>query len=338
MTTVPAQPPASPRQIAPAPHLHAGHGAGTRRMMLDVLLALAPSVAVSVWVFHWYALVQLGVCVLSCLGAEILFEAMRGRRAPFEDGSAAVTGVILGLSLPWSAPWHIGCIGSFVAMGFGKAAFGGLGFNLFNPAMVGRAFVMLSFARELAATAYVSSDSGAGIVTQATPLSAIKALGERAGTTEFWPMFLGDVNGWLGAGSAVALLAGGIYLCARRTASWEIPAGTILAVLVTAGLLNFSGVTPITSLQHLLSGALLFGAFFIATDPVTSPVAPLGKLVFGAGVGTTVIVLRVFSSYPEGVMFSILLMNGLTPLINRLTIPQPLGGPATPRAGERGTR
>ena len=326
--------------VAPAPHL-SKTALTTRRMMIDVLVGLAPAIAMSILVFRWYAVVQVGLSVLSCLAFEAALTRMRGWRPTLGDGSAAVTGVILGLSLPWSAPWYVAVIGSIVAIGLGKVVFGGLGYNIFNPAMVGRAFVMLSFARALGASAYVRAGTALEVVTQATPLTvakkfasdlaAGKAIGEDLqvqldSARELWPLFVGQVNGSLGETSALALVVGGLYLCIRRSASWEIPAGVVVSSFVLAGLANWGGLTPLTALHHLVGGSLLFGAFFIATDPVTSPLTPRGKFFFGLGVGALVVVLRLFSGYPEGVMFAVLLMNAVTPLINRWTIPRPVGG------------
>ena len=185
--------PAPRLHVAPGPHLSAS-SLTTRRMMLDVLLGLLPVMAMALVVFHWYALLQVGICVVGCLAAESLFAGWRGRRASLGDLSAVVTGVILGLSLPWSAPWYVGLVASFVAIGLGKAVFGGLGQNIFNPAMVGRAFVMISFASVMGATSYVRSDAPLQILTQATPLTAAK---EAAGTDlpGLWLMFLGNTNG-----------------------------------------------------------------------------------------------------------------------------------------------
>jgi len=332
---------APPIHVAPAPHI-AEQAFTTRRMMADVVIGLVPVVAMAVAIFHWYAVVQVGLCILSCLAAEVLFTWMRRKPVSVTDGSAVVTGVILGLSLPWSAPWYIAVIGSTVAIGLGKAVFGGLGCNIFNPAMVGRAFIMLSFARELGASAYVVTQSRLDIVTQATPLTIAKkfAADLAAGKVvagdiqlqfesarQLWPLFLGQVNGSLGETSALAVLIGGTYLCLRRSASWEIPAGVVLSSFLLAGVGNWLGLTPFTALHHLVGGSLLFGAFFIATDPVTSPLTPKGKFLFGLGVGCLVILIRLFSGYPEGVMFAVLLMNAVVPLLNRWTIPRPVGGP-----------
>ena len=341
------QPEAGPAlQVAPSPHL-SELTFTTRRMMVDVLIGLAPAIAMAIIVFRWYAVVQVGLCVLSCVAAEALFTWMRGRPLSIGDGSAVVTGVILGLSLPWSAPWYVAVIGSTAAIGLGKAAFGGLGCNIFNPAMVGRAFVMLSFAKALGASAYTDAQVGLTVVTQATPLTIAKQFAadlaagkvgaadlpvQLGGARELWPLFVGQVNGSLGETSALAALIGGLYLCLRRSASWEIPAGMIASAFVCAGLANWAGLTPFTALHHLISGSLLFGAFFIATDPVSSPLTPRAKLYFGLCIGVLVMLIRVFSGYPEGVMFAVLLMNAAVPLLNRWTIPVPVGG-VGPKAG-----
>lgn len=299
--------------------------------MLDVLAGLAPVAGMALVVFRGYAALQIGLCVATCLVAESLFALWRGRRATLADLSAVVTGVILGLSLPWSAPWYVGVVASIVAIGLGKAVFGGLGQNIFNPAMVGRAFVMISFASVMGATSYVRPEADLEILTQATPLTAAK---EAAGSDlpGLWPMFLGNVNGSLGETSVLACLLGGLYLCWRRSASWEIPVSVLLGAALTAGLANLVNPgTPLTILQHLLGGSLVFGAIFIATDPVTSPLTLRGKLLFGAGVGVLVVLIRLLSNYPEGVVFAVLLMNAMVPLINRWMVPKPFGGPLPAR-------
>jgi H+/Na+-translocating ferredoxin:NAD+ oxidoreductase subunit D len=297
--------------------------------MMDVLIGLAPVVLSALYLFHWYAVKQIGLCVISCLAAEAGFTKLRGKDPNLNDFSAAVTGIILGLSLPGPAPWYIAVIASCVAMGFGKIIFGGVGMNLFNPAMVGRAFVMISFAGLMGASGYVNAHPSVDIVSQATPLTAFKQGGI---TTPLLALLLGTTNGSLGETSAIACLLGGIFLCVRRTASWEIPAGVVLAAWLIALLHNLTDMgSSWTAMHHMLGGALLFGAFFIATDPVTSPVTPKGKWIFGIGVGAIIMLLRLYSGYPEGVMFAVLLMNAVTPLINRWTIPEPFGG--IPKAG-----
>lgn len=309
-------------EVGHSPHLYNGSFT-SRRMMLDVLIALLPVVLMAVYIFQIYALFQLGICLGTCLAAEAVFTRMRGRSLPLLDGSAAVTGIILGLSLPATAPWYVGVIASVVAIGIGKSIFGGLGMNLFNPAMVGRAFVMIAFAGVMAASGYESALAGIDALTQATPLNAFKQMGV---TTPLKDLFFGLTNGSLGETSALACLIGGLYLCIRRTASWEIPAGLLAVVIIMGGIADMMGpVSDWTVIHHLFSGSLLFGAFFIATDPVTSPMTPKGKLIFGAGIGFFIMILRFFSGYPEGVMFAVLLMNALTPLLNRWTIPKVMG-------------
>lgn len=314
--------------VAPAPHV-LDAALTTRRMMLDVLIALVPPVVASLIVFRAYALAQIAVCVASCLAFEALFMAVRGKgiARTLLDGSAVVTGLIVALSLPGPAPWYVSFIGSGVAIGIGKVIFGGLGQNTFNPAMVGRAFVMIAFAGAMGASGYVVPRDLAwcDAVTTATPMAAAKG-GDAA--APLWALFLGNTNGSLGETSALACLLGGAYLCLRRTASWEIPAGAVSAVAVIAGIMQAcSPALPFGVLHHLLGGALLFGAFFIATDPVTSPLTPRGKLIYGVGIGALVMLFRTLSNYPEGVMFAVLIMNALTPLINRWAIPTPVGGP-----------
>jgi electron transport complex protein RnfD len=332
----PEPPKGPPLVVAPSPHVF-NTSLTTRGMMLDVLIGLVPVVGMSIYGFGWRAVLVMAVCTASALAAEELFTRMRGRKATLGDFSAAVTGVILALSLPATVPWWIAMIASVVAISIGKLTFGSLGQNLFNPAMVGRAFVMISFSKFLGAPAYRVAEAS-GILSQATPLTVAR---DAAGDLPaLMPMFLGTVNGSLGEVSALACLVGGLYLCIRRTASWEVPVSVLGAVAVLAGLTQaLAGPDAIAALpalrlsvlQHLTGGALMFGAFYIATDPVTNPITFKGKVIFGIGVGFFVWVLRSFSSYPEGLMFAVLLMNALVPLINRWTVPEPVGGPVPER-------
>jgi electron transport complex protein RnfD len=343
--TTPAGPAETPAlHVAPGPHLQ-NPSHTTRRMMVDVLIGLAPITVAAVIVYRQYAIWQMAVCVASCCLAEAIFSFMRHRKPTLGDCSAVVTGLILAFSLPWNSPLYVGVIGSFVAIGIGKALFGGVGMNLFNPAMVGRAFVMLAFGA-VAAPAYVKGleampwlqsigampqqyAAAADAVSSATPMTAYKLFesGEGGFITRLMPLLLGNTIGCLGETSAIACIVGGAYLLIRRTASWQIPAGALLAVVAIAGAMNIAQPgMPFGLMHQLFGGALLFGAFFIATDPVTSPLTPKGKFIFGLGVGGFVMCIRVLSNYPEGVMFAVLLMNALVPLINRWTVPKPLGG------------
>jgi Na+-translocating ferredoxin:NAD+ oxidoreductase subunit D len=333
-------------QIAPSPHL-ADRRFSTRGMMIEVIVALMPATAVAIWVFGWFAITNIGLCILACLAIEAGLNWLARKPQSVGDYSAVLTGLILGLSLPWSSPWYVGVVGSLAAIGLGKAVFGGLGCNIFNPAMVGRAFVMLSFARELGASAYVVASSQLTVVTEATPLSLAKqfaadlAAGRvTAGDAKlqieaaesYWALLVGQVNGSLGETSAIAVVLGGVYLLVRRVISWEIPVGILLVALTVVELSHLSNQTLLEPMRHLIAGSLLFGAFFIATDPVTSPVTRWGRFIYGLGIGFFVVVIRVFSSYPEGLMFAVLLMNAAVPLLNRWTIPRPLGGPV-PKKG-----
>jgi len=344
--------PAAVLHVAPSPHVFDASQT-TQKMMIDVLIALAPAVVMSVYIFKLYAVTQILICTASALIAEGLFTTLRGRKVTLRDCSAVVTGLILALSLPGTAPWYVGVIGSFVAIGLGKVVFGGLGQNIFNPAMVGRAFVMLAFAGAVGASGYVlKTDAPAETVaatqaatvkaaddaiTQATPLTRAKAAASKAVTGDpltpeeenlpsLGELAIGTVNGSLGEVSALACLLGGIFLLLRRTISWHIPVGMLASAGLIALLAQLGG-SSITVGYHMLGGALLFGAFFIATDLVSSPLTGKGKLIFGVGIGALVMLFRTLSNYPEGVMFAVLIMNGLVPLINNWTVPKPLGGP-----------
>ena len=341
--------------VAPSPHLGTS-GRSTRSMMYDVLIALVPAVVMSFVVFGAAAGKHIVLCVAACLATEAAFQAARRRKITLLDGSAVVTGLILALSLPWTAPWWIPVIGGLVAVGLGKMVFGGLGANIFNPAMVGRAFLMICFGLQLStppgqypphATRQVVSESGVHCRTEATPMTAWKLKSTDVGGGKMerarFPLgnlLLGNVNGSLGETSAVLLLIGGIYLCIRRTATWRIPVGVLMGAMVVAIAVECvhygAGTRPLfRPLHHLFGGALIFGAFFIATDPVSSPISARGRWAFGLGLGVLTMVIRLFSSYPEGVMFSVLIMNSITPLINRWTIPVPVGGkPPKPKPVE----
>ncbi len=308
--------------VAPSPHIREVK-ANTQKMMIDVLIALLPVVIVSVYLFRAYAVKQLFICLVSCLTAEFVFVWMRGRSLTLKDCSAGVTGIILALSLPGSAPWFVGVIASVVAMGIGKIIFGGLGMNIFNPAMVGRAFVMIAFAGLMGAGSYENMTGLVDAVSGATPLSELKFSNTPATIIH---LFWGYTNGSIGETSSAACLIGGLFLVLRKTASWQIPVSILLTVLVLAGITDLAGASSgVALVHHLFGGALMFGAFFIATDPVTSPLTSKGKWIFGVGTGVLIMIIRLFSGYPEGVMFAVLMMNAMTPLINRWTNPQPMG-------------
>lgn len=332
-----AEPPAGgpALHVAPGPHLR-DRPFTARRMMVDVIIALLPPTIAALVIFKQYAAVQIAVCVGGCCGAEALLSYIRWRRVTLGDWSAVVTGLILALSMPAVAPLFSGgvfaatpqivvsLIGACAAIGLGKFIFGGLGYNIFNPAMVGRAFVMLAFTSMMGAVSgYQADGTAVDVLSQATPMTAVKEDGVVTGLAA---LFWGNTNGSLGETSALACLAGGLFLCIRRTASWQIPLGMLAAAGIVTGTQNLLDPSADWTVLHgMLGGSMLFGAFFIATDPVTSPLGSRGKFIFGAGVGVLVVIIRNLSAYPEGVMFAVLLMNAVTPLINRWTVPRPFG-------------
>jgi len=324
-----------------APHI--SKPLSTRRVMLDVAIGLAPAVAAAGIYFRIYALLLIGVCVAWCVATEWFCNVIRKKPNSLGDYSAVVTGIILALALPPGLPLWAAAVGASVSIVIGKMVFGGLGANVFNPAMVGRAFLTASFGVLMTAwTVPATIDSTMPAVsqervvdtrTQATPLAwskvAIKQQAEAKtfSNRQFLSTVTGEVAGCLGETSVLAILAGGIYLLWRRTINIHIPLAVLSSALVFGGVAYL--VDPDTYVQpffHLTSGALLFGAFFIATDPVTAPLTRRGMWLFGIGVGTITMVIRVLGEYPEGLMYAVLLMNAVTPLIDRLCKRIPAGG------------
>lgn len=312
--------------VAPAPHL--SDTATTRRIMFEVVLALLPMLGVAVYLFRIDAIILTLVTTAGCLAAEAAANRLRGRsQASLTDGSAIVTGMILAFSLPPGLRPYQAFIGGVVAIGLAKMVFGGLGQNLFNPAMAGRAFLMVCF--PVALTTWVEPSTlkiiGVDAVTQATPLAAAKF--HATAPAALRDLFLGNVGGCVGETSALAALIGGLYLLIRRVADWRPAIGMLAGAMIFAAVAHYFVPNKCASpLYHLTSGALMFGAFFIATDYVGAPVTPRGRLIFGLGAGVLVMTIRVFGGYPEGVMYAILIMNALTPLIERWTLPTPFGG------------
>ncbi len=325
---------AAPQQAEPpefiitaAPHLSAT--ATTQRIMFEVVLAMLPLLAVAIWMFQLKAVVLTVVTIAGALFAEAVANWMRGRtQDSLKDGSAIVTGMILAFSLPPGLNPYMAFIGGAVAIGLAKAVFGGIGQNLFNPAMVGRAFLMICFPAAMGVwlepeTLHRIGDGLIDGVTMATPLAAWAEPAKYANDIPtIARLAVGSVGGCVGETSALAAILGGLYLVFRRVADWRQPVGVLGAVAVFA--LIATGVDGM--LYHLASGALMFGAFFIATDYVGAPLTGKGRLIFGVGVGVLVMVVRLYGAYPEGFMFAILIMNSITPLIERWTRSAPFGG------------
>ena len=301
------------------PHIHApGTTAGA---MWRVVVALIPALACSMWVFGLGAAVVTVISVLACMGTEyFITRFMLKRRPTLGDGSAALTGLLLAMNLPSNLPpWTI-VIGAVVAIGIGKMAFGGLGCNILNPALVGRVFLLLSFPVQMTSWPL----PGAGMeyldaATGATVLGAIKMGELSASDINVADLLVGNTGGSLGEVGALALIVGGLFLVLSKVITWHIP----VSVIASAALFSLSVGGDIA--VELLSGGLLLGAIFMATDYVTSPMTRSGMLIYGAGIGVITIIIRHWGAYPEGVSFAILLMNGCTPFINRLCRPKRFG-------------
>ncbi len=311
--------------VSAAPHLAAS--SSTPRIMFEVAAAMLPLFCVAVYMYRLSAVILTVVTVAGCLLAEAVANKIRGRSmSSLGDGSAIVTGLILSFSLPPSLNPYMAFIGGVVAILLAKAVFGGLGQNLFNPAMVGRAFLMICFPAAMVTWIAPAPllDSGVDATTMATPLYSAATNAE---LPAIWDLLIGKVGGCVGETSALAALLGGLWLVFRRIADWRPVVGVLAAAAAVATIAHLINADEYEGpLFHLTSGALMFGAFFIATDYVGAPVTPRGRLIFGAGVGVLVMVIRLFGAYPEGFMFAILIMNSLTPLIERWTMPTPFGG------------
>ncbi|NLC11128.1 MAG: RnfABCDGE type electron transport complex subunit D [Firmicutes bacterium] len=297
--------------VSSSPHLRSPDS--IRSIMIDVLIALFPVVLMSVLLFGYRALITIILSALAAMATEAL--ALR-RGNFFGDGSAAVTGLLLALTLPVAPPWWLVIIGAVSAIVVGKLVYGGTGCNIFNPALVGRAILVISWGSHMAGDVWLCPEPyafTADLVTSATPLAT--------GQAPLLDLFLGTVPGALGETSALAILIGAFWLFYKGHICWRIP-GSFIGVVFLLGLTQ-GGITA--GLWHVLAGGVMLGAFFMATDMVTSPYTPAGKVIYGAGCGLITMVIRLFGNYPEGVTFAILLMNALTPLIDNYTVPKKFG-------------
>ncbi len=309
--------------VSSSPHIRSEET--VQRIMLDVIIALLPAAVASVYFFGIGALMIMLVSIGAAVAAEAAIQKIRNKPVTINDGSAVITGLLLALTLPPSLPLWMAVAGAVVAIGIGKQVYGGLGCNPFNPALVGRAFLIVSFPVQM--TTWTSPLDGVtcatllGIkildgVTCATPLGLLKMEGVKTGYME---LFLGNVGGSLGETSALLLILGGAYLIYRGVIDWRIPVSYLGTVAVLTLVL---GHDP---MFHLLAGGLMLGAFFMATDMVTTPLTRLGRIIFGIGAGVLVVIIRLYGGYPEGVLFSILLMNIFTPIIDKFIQPRIYG-------------
>jgi Na+-translocating ferredoxin:NAD+ oxidoreductase subunit D len=313
--------------ISPAPHIHSGDSIS--KNMYAVLIALVPAYLVALYFFGVGALIVSVTAVLSCVIFEYLIQKFIFKaKTSIHDGSAILTGLLLAFNLPSNLPVWIIIIGALVAIGIGKMSFGGLGNNPFNPALVGRVFLLISFPVQMTTwpkpipfnTSYLDAE------TAATPLAMIKY---NFGTIpEKLDLLIGNMGGSIGEISAIALLLGGIYLLIKRVITWHIPISIILSTVVFTGIMYLINPSLYVSPDiHLLTGGLLLGAIFMATDYATSPMNTYAQLVYGIGIGLITVAIRLFGAYPEGVSFAILIMNGVTPLLNLYVKPKRFGAP-----------
>jgi electron transport complex protein RnfD len=314
--------------VASAPHIHGNFS--TTRLMGDVILALLPALAVSVYVYGWSVL---GIAALS-IGCCVLFEFLiqkflvKGKQT-ITNLSAVVTGLLLAMNLPAGIPLWIVAVGALVAIGVAKMPFGGLGKNPFNPAIVARVFLLIAYPEQMTLEkSFATVDATSG----ATPLGAVKESLSKGLGFEYdgWDMFSGNMAGSLGEVATLALLLGGIYLLLRRVITWHIPVSVLGTMAVFAASYGFAtfGTAELASsftLFHLLAGGAVLGAVFMATDYVTSPMTTKGMVIYGIGIGALTMIIRLWGAYPEGMSFAILIMNSVVPLINKYVKPRRFG-------------
>ena len=323
---------AGPRYlVSSSPHLHDGQSiAGIMKL---VIIALMPATLFSIYIFGLHALRVIVLAVASALIFEALSQRIMRRPVRIKDYSAALTGLLLALNLPATSPWWLVVVGSFFAIVVAKQIYGGLGYNPFNPALVGRVVLLISFPVQMTARWVSPSRWGMDAVTTATPLGRIRESLLSQGhidlnltQQEWFDLLLGNRAGCLGEVSVVLLLAGGIFLIAKRIISWHTPFTFIGTVWILTGIFHLVDPSRYADPSfHIITGGLFIGAFFMATDYVTSPITGKGMLIFGAGCGLITVVIRLFGAYPEGVSFAILFMNAVTPLIDRYVKPKVFG-------------
>ena len=304
--------------VSSSPHVRCS--VNTQNLMLDVVIAMLPAAAFGVYNFGFHALLVLLVTSAVCVASEYVYEKLMHKPITIADGSALVTGMILALNMPPQIPVWVPALGGIFAIIVVKQLYGGLGQNFMNPALAGRCFLMISFAGKM--TDFAVSDSFRGVVdtvSGATPLAAMRA----GQSVDLASMFIGRIPGTIGEVSTIALLIGGIYLLVRKVISWRIPVIYIGTVAVFVFI--FGGFDVNYVLCQVCGGGLIFGAFFMATDYVTSPITPMGQIVFGVVLGLLTGIFRLWGASPEGVSYAIILSNLFVPMIERVTLPKAFG-------------
>ncbi len=288
-------------------------------IMKQVIIACLPAIIVSIVFFKIKAFLLIITCVASSILSEEIILKIRKKQSQIKDCSAAVTGILLALILPPSTSIGVAITGSIFAIVVVKQLFGGLGKNIFNPALAARAFLMAAF--PVALTSWTEPTT-LQAVTKATPLAMWKFHNVTANLKD---LFLGNISGSLGETSALAIIIGGIYMLYKQIADWKAPVGMLTSITIFSGIMYLINHDNGSIAFHLFSGGIMLGMFFMITDPVTTPITKSGRFIFGAGVGIMVMIIRFWGGLPEGVMYSILFFNSLTPLINKLTKPKSLG-------------
>lgn len=306
--------------VSPSPHLHTK--TSTKSLMRDVVIALMPAVIVSVLFYGWSSLLVMSVSIASCLLIEMFITRFLLKKpSTIADCSALVTGILLALNLPATTPWWIVFIGALVAIGVAKMTFGGLGQNIFNPAIVGRVFLLISFPQQMTNWTRPEGFIGGNLdgITGATPLGFANEHGADAvANLDYADMLFYNIGGSVGEISAIALLLGFGYLLFRGVIRPHITLSIWATVIVFSGIFwAVDSSTYTDPLFNLLTGGLLLGSIFMATDYVTSPMSKMGGVIFGVGIGIITMLIRYFGAYPEGVSFAILIMNSMVPLINK---------------------
>lgn len=308
--------------VTSSPHFRAG--VSVPAIMHNVVLALLPALAASVYFFGLRPLLLAVVAVASCLGAEYAVQRIRKKPVTIYDGSAIITGLLIALTLPSGFPVFGAFLGSVFAIAVGKQLFGGLGFNIFNPALLGRAFLQATYPVLITTWSYPRTfEKAVDAVSAATPLALMKFEGK---LTPIADLFFGNVPGSLGETSALAILIGGLFLRYKGYINWKLPLGYLGSMAFVSGAFwLYDPLKYANPLFHLFAGGAMLGAWFMVTDMVTSPTTPLGQWIFALGGGALAVIIRIRGGLPEGVMYSILLMNAFVPLINKHTKPKILG-------------
>lgn len=306
-------------ELSSSPHIHSKWS--TNQAMWFVVLSLIPSLISGIIFFGMYQLLIVLISVFFAVITEAAIRKIRKQKITIDDGSAVITGILLGLILPPNFSLSSTAIGSVFSIAIGKELFGGLGFNIFNPALIGRAFLQAAF--PVAMTTWTKPNFAVDTITSATPLAAYKF---DHVLTQIEPMIIGNVGGSIGETSAIAILIGGLFLIVIGIVNWRIPVSMILGMIIFSGI--FWIIDPLkypNPLFHIFAGGFLLGTFFMATDWVTSPITSKGMWIYGFCISLIIVLIRIFGGLPEGVMYAILIMNAFVPLINRFTKPRIFG-------------